>query len=48
MNTSSDRMIGISVKEVEYCVDRAVVEVKKRKRSYSGFDLFKINWFKKN
>ena len=27
---------------------RAVVEIKKRKRRRSGFDLFKINWFKKN
>jgi len=40
--------LKIPVKEVEYCLDRAVVEMKKRKRRRSGFDLFKINWFKKN
>jgi hypothetical protein len=40
--------LKIPVKEVEYCLDRAVVEVKKRKRKRSGFDLFKIDWFKKN
>src|SRR6266498_4916532 len=35
-------------KQVQYCLDRAVVEMKKRKRRRSGFDLFKIDWFKKN
>jgi hypothetical protein len=40
--------LKIPIKEVEYCLDRAVVETKKRKRSRSGFDLFKIDWFKKN
>ena len=40
--------LKISVKEVEYCLDWAVVEMKKKKRKYSGFDLFKIDWFKKN
>ena len=40
--------LKIPVKEVEYCLDRAVVETKKRKRRHSGFDLFKIDWFKKN
>jgi len=38
--------LKIPVKEVEYCLDRAVVEMKKRKRRRSGFDLFKIDWFK--
>ncbi|CAG8702472.1 1935_t:CDS:2, partial [Rhizophagus irregularis] len=40
--------LKIPIKEIEYCLDRAVVEIKKKKRRHSGFDLFKIDWFKKN
>ncbi|CAB4373308.1 unnamed protein product [Rhizophagus irregularis] len=40
--------LKIPIKEIEYCLDRAVVEMKKKKRRHSGFDLFKIDWFKKN
>lgn len=40
--------LKIPIKEIEYCLDRAVVEMKKKKRRRSEFNLFKIDWFKKN